>query len=117
VAGGIIQGMDRIEIVKDCYRAYETEDRSLIEPHLAEDLVFSAPPDVGIDLETYWERCANGAGRMETFEFVRLLEHGDEVITTYEARRKDGSSTRNTEIHTFRGDKVVAVEVYFGWEL
>ena len=110
--------MDRIQIVKDCYRAYETEDRSLIEPHLAEDLVFSAPPDVGIDLKTYWERCwANGAGRMQTFEYVRLFEHGDEVFVTYEARRKDGTSTRNTEVHGFDGEKINRVEVYFGWEL
>jgi ketosteroid isomerase-like protein len=110
--------MDRIEIVKDCYRAYETGDRSLIEPHLAEDLVFSAPPDVGIDLKTYWERCgAGGAGTTQTFEFVRLFEQGDEVIATYEARRKDGSSTRNTEIHGFDGDKINRVEVYWGWEL
>lgn len=110
--------MDRIQIVKDCYRAYETEDRSLIEPHLAEDLVFSAPPDVGIDLKTYWERCwANGAGWMQTFEYVRAFEHDDEVFITYEARRKDGTSTRNTEIYGFGGEKINRIEVYFGWEL
>ena len=36
---------------------------------------------------------------------------------TVEATREDGSRFRNTEIHTFDGDKVVKVEVYFGWDL
>ena len=109
--------MDRIEIVKSSYRGYETDDRSLIEPHLAEDFMFFAPPDPGIDLATYWERCWPNAGRTEKFEYVRLFEHEDAVHVTYEATRKDGTRFRNTEIHSFRGDEVVSVEVYFGWDL
>jgi ketosteroid isomerase-like protein len=48
---------------------------------------------------------------------VRLFERGEEVFVTYEARRQDGSRFRNTEIQTVRDGKVVAVEVYFGWDL
>jgi len=109
--------MNRLEIVRDCYRAYERGDRSLIEPHLAEDFVFSAPPDVGIDLGTYWGRCWPNAGRIGSFDVVRLFEHGDEVVVTYEATRTDGTRFRNTEIHGFDGEKVRSVEVYWGWDL
>ena len=48
---------------------------------------------------------------------MRLIEHGDEVVVTYEATRKDGSRFRNTEVLTFDGDKQVRAEVYFGWNL
>jgi hypothetical protein len=48
---------------------------------------------------------------------VRLVEAGDEVIVTYESRRRDGTSGRNTEVLTFDGDKIVRTEVYFGWSL
>jgi hypothetical protein len=34
----------------------------------------------------------------------------------YEATRTDGTRFRNTEIHGFRGEEIVRVEVYFGWD-
>jgi ketosteroid isomerase-like protein len=109
--------MDHLEIVKDCYTAYETGDRRLVEQHLAEDFTFSAPPDVGIDRATYFERCWPNAQTTERFEYVRLFEAGDEVIVTYEATKTDGRRFRNTEIFGFDGDKVATVEVYFGWDV
>jgi len=107
----------RIEVVLECYRAYEVGDRELIERHLADDFVFSAPPDVGIDRATYFERCWPNAGMLAAYEFKRLLEADDEVFVTYEATRVDGTRFRNTEIYGFDGDKVSRVEVYFGWDL
>jgi hypothetical protein len=47
----------------------------------------------------------------------RLIEAGDEVVVTYEAARTDGTRFRNTEVLTFRGDRVRTIEVYFGWTL
>lgn len=108
---------DRLEIVRDCYRAYETGDRELIEQHLADDFEFFSPPDPGLDREQYWELCWPNAQALAAFEFVRLTEVGDEVLVTYEATRQDGTRFRNTEIHTLSGEKVSRVEVYFGWNL
>ena len=108
---------DRLQLVRDAYGAYETGDRSAIERLLRADFTFSSPADVGIDRATYFERCWPNAELIESFEFERLVELGDEVLVTYEARRTDGSRFRNTEILTFDGGKIAAVEVYFGWDL
>jgi ketosteroid isomerase-like protein len=108
---------DRLQIVRDCYGAYESGDRSAIEPHLSEDFTFYSPYDVGIDRARYFERCWPNADQLEAFDYVRLVEVGDEVLVTYESRKTDGSRFRNTEIHTFEGDKICRVEVYFGWDL
>lgn len=108
---------DRLQIVRDCYRAYETGDRSLVERHLSEDFTFYSPPDPGIDRAAYFERCWPNAELIESFEFVRLVEIGDEVLVTYESTKTDGHRFRNTEILRFDGDKVCRVEVYFGWDL
>jgi ketosteroid isomerase-like protein len=108
---------DRLQLARDAYRAYESGDRDLIESLLADDLTFYSPPDPGIDREQYFERCWPNAGRIAKFEFVRLIESGDEVIVTYESTRTDGSHFRNTEVLTFEGDKIRQVEVYFGWDL
>ena len=107
----------RTEIVKECFRAYETGERDLVERHLADDFEFFAPPDPGIDRDTYFERCWPNAENLSSCEFVRLAEIGDEVVATVQITREDGTRFRNTEIHTFAGDKVVRAEVYFGWDL
>ena len=112
-----MRSVDHVEIARACYAAYETGDRSVLERHLSKDLTFYSPPDPGIDLATYWERCWPNAGSVGSFEFKRLVEDGDEVVVTYEATRTDGSRFRNTEVMTFSGDEVVRVEVYFGWDL
>ena len=108
---------NRLQLARDAYRAYESSDRGLIESLLADELTFYSPPDPGIDRKQYFERCWPNAGNIRSFEFVRLVESGDEVIVTYESRRTDGTRFRNTEVLTFAGDKIRRVEVYFGWNL
>jgi ketosteroid isomerase-like protein len=107
----------RLEVARACYRAYESGDRHLVEEHLADDLVFSSPADVDIDRATYFERCWPNADLIESFDFKRLVEIGDEVLVTYESTKTDGKCFRNTEILGFDGDKICRVEVYFGWDL
>jgi hypothetical protein len=109
---------DRKQIARDMYAAFAAADRGFFEQRLADNLRFSSPPDPELDRTGWWERCWPGAGRGQEFEFVRLLEAGDEVIVTYELRRPDGSGGRNTEVLTFGGDdRIERVEVYFGWGL
>ena len=46
---------------------------------------------------------------------MRLIEHGDEVVVTYEATRTDGTRFRNTEVLTFEAASTsTRAEVYFG---
>jgi ketosteroid isomerase-like protein len=108
---------DRLELARACYRAYETGERRVVEELLADDFTFSSPADVRIDRATYFERCWPNAELIAGFEFVRLVESGDEVIVTYESTRTDGTRFRNTEVLTFAGDKICRAEVYFGWDL
>jgi ketosteroid isomerase-like protein len=108
---------DRLKLARDCYGAYESGDRSVVERLLTDDFTFYSPADPGIHRATYFERCWPNAELIEAFEFKRLVEAGDEVIVTYESTRTDGSRFRNTEILTFEGDKISRAEVYFGWDL
>jgi hypothetical protein len=108
---------DRLRLVRDVYRAFAAADRDVIERSFADDFTFSSPVDVGLDRAGYFQRCWPGAGQGQEFDFVRLVESGDEVIVTYESRKRDGSTGRNTEILTFEGDQICRVEVYFGWDV
>jgi ketosteroid isomerase-like protein len=108
---------DRLQRVRDVYRAFAAGDRETIEALFADDLTFSSPLDVALDRAGYFERCWPGAGQGQVFEFVRLVEVGDEVFVTYEMTNRDGTRGRNTEIVTFEGERIRGVEVYFGWSL
>jgi ketosteroid isomerase-like protein len=108
---------DRPQRVRDLYRAFASADRDSVESVLAEDFRFSSPVDVGLDRRGYFERCWPGAGRGQQFDFVRLVESGNEVIVTYEMKASDGSRGRNTEVLTFKDDQISEVEVYYGWNI
>jgi hypothetical protein len=108
---------DRTQRVRDLYRAFASGDRDTVEGIFADEFTFSSPHDVGLDREGYFARCWPGAGRGQEFDFVRLVESGDQVVVTYELKRSDGTRARNTEIFTFTGDRISAVEVYFGWNV
>lgn len=108
---------DRLQRVRAMYEAFAAGDRSVIENTFSNDLVFSTPLDVGLDRAGYFERCWPGSGQGQRFEFVRLIESGDEVVVTYEMIKAGGTKGRNTEIFTFDGDRISEVEVYFGWNV
>jgi ketosteroid isomerase-like protein len=109
--------IDRIQLVRDMYGAFNAGDRDRIEALLADDFTFSAPPDPQLDRAGYFERCWPHAGKLTATDFVRLIESGDEVVVTYESTRPDSTRFRNTEVLTFTGDRIRRAEVYFGWNL
>jgi len=111
-----MEGSDRKQVARRLYDAFSAGDRQFFEEHLADDLVFSSPPDPKLDRAGFFERCWPGAGRGQEIEVVREVESGDEVVVTYELTRPDGSGGRNTEVLTFDGDRVKRIEVYFGWD-
>ena len=63
------------------------------------------------------ERCWPNSETIESFDLVRVVENGDEVIVTYEGVKTDGRRFRNTEVLTFEGDRIRMQEVYFGWDV
>jgi ketosteroid isomerase-like protein len=112
-----MNGVDRKQLARRLYEAFSAGDRDFFEEHLADELVFSSPPDPHLDRAGFFERCWPGAGQGQGIDIVRLIESGDEVVVTYELKRPDGSGGRNTEVLTFNGDLVKRIEVYFGWNL
>lgn len=109
---------DRKQIARDSYVAFAAGDRGFFEERLSDDFIFSSPPDPLLDRDGYFERCWPGSGRGQEFDFVRLIEAGQEVIVTYESDVAGGGGGRNTEVLTIDDAGMIArVEVYFGWDL
>jgi hypothetical protein len=105
---------DVSEAVRGCYRAYETNDRRLIESLLADEFTFSSPHDPHLDRDAYFERCWPNSRHIETIAIEKLFVQGDEAFVRYRLTNDAGSSWRNAEWLRFDGGKLVEVQVYYG---
>lgn len=105
------------DVARACFEAYERKDRSAIERLLAEDFVFTSPMDNRLDRDTYLEHCWPNSEIIDRFEYLRLFEEGDTVFVTYVGHTASDKKFRNTEIFTVRGNQIIEVEVYFGWDI
>ena len=108
---------DPIAIARKSYQAYVDKDRAAIESVIADDFHFTSPLDNRLDRKTYFERCWPNSETIAGFEYVNLVADGEHVFVTYEGRSTSGKRFRNTEIHTFEGERIRRTEVYFGWNL
>jgi ketosteroid isomerase-like protein len=109
--------MNNIDIVKRSFQAFVESDRAANEAVIAQDFHFTSPLDNRIDRATYFDRCWPNNEWIVDFKFVRLVADGDEVIVTYDGTNASGGLFRNTEVLTIRDEKIVEVEVYFGWNV
>ena len=104
-------------VARRCYRAFVEKDRAAIERLIAGDFHFTSPLDNRIDRRTYFERCWPNSRWIAGYAFIAMVQEGDRVYVTYEARSEQGRTFRNTEVLTVRKGQLVEAEVYFGWSL
>jgi ketosteroid isomerase-like protein len=102
------------DVVRRCFRAYETADRAVVEALLADDFTFTSPYDDHIGRATYFERCFPQAGTFERFELQQVTVDGDACVVVYNGERKHGGAFHNTERFVVVDGKIKSVEVFFG---
>jgi ketosteroid isomerase-like protein len=109
---------NRPGLVKQFYEAFSKQaDRDFVEDLLAPNFSFSAPPDPFLDRDEFFEKCWPAGHNLKDIKYVRVIEHADEVIVTHEYVKPDGIRGCNTDIITFADDKIIRLEVYFGWDI
>ena len=106
-----------LAIVRACQQAYVDKDRARIEALLDDDYHFTSPIDNALDRATYFKICWPNSSVIARFENIYEFEQGDRAFVVYEAHTSTGKRFRNSEAYTVRGGKLVATEVYFGWNV
>jgi ketosteroid isomerase-like protein len=99
-----------------CLQAYVEKARDVAEALIADDFSFTSPRDNALDRATYFERCWPNSKLMTAIRIVEAVDQGDRAFVIYEADIGK-KQFRNCEMHKSRDGKLVAVEVYFGWDL
>ena len=106
-----------LAIVRACMQAYVDKDRATIEALIADGYHFTSPIDNALDRKTYFEICWPNSEMMAGFDVIHQAEDGDHAFIVYEGRTSTGKRFRNSEVHTVRNGRLVATEVYFGWDV
>jgi ketosteroid isomerase-like protein len=104
-------------VIRQCFKAYETKDRVLIESLIGDGMTFTSPRDDHIDRATYMARCWPNSDKFRSFEIEKLFVQGDEAFVRYRCEPFTGAPFRNTEFFRVKGGKIVEVDVYFGRSL
>jgi ketosteroid isomerase-like protein len=107
-------GKSRSDLVRSYFAAYQADNRAVMEAALTDDFTFTSPYDDAIDRATYFVRCWPNNKLIRSITVERVCEDGDAVFVLYRCETSDDKTFRNTELHSFRGDQLRSVEVYFG---
>lgn len=110
---GSMSHMTHEQTIRDFYAGWEKSDWDKIAHTLAPDFKFSSPLHKDLDQLVYKEKCWPGAGSIGTYDFLTIMEKGDEAFARWKCSI-DGALVTNTEYFLFKGGKIQKVEVYFG---
>ena len=110
------RGATNEEIVRRYYKAWEKKDWGPIDAVLAENFTFtSAHNDDHISKSTFKAQCwKTQIDFIDHFELERLMTRDDWAFVKYLCRTRNGKSFRNVEYLQFAGEKIAAIECYFG---
>lgn len=81
---------------------------------MSDDFTFTSPRDDHINKETFFEKCLPGSAQFSAHHIEKLFVQGNVAFVLYQAELKDGTKFRNIEYYRIDGNKIKAVEVYFG---
>jgi hypothetical protein len=105
-----------IAAVKAALQAYVDKDRPAIEAVIGDPYTFTSPLDNTLNRQTYFSRCWPNSKNMTTIQVIHAFEADDRAYVVYEASTA-AKRFRNAELHMVRDGRIVATEVYFGWDL
>jgi ketosteroid isomerase-like protein len=104
------------EMVRKWYAAWAAKDWGSLDTLAADDFTFSsAAGDDHISKSTFKAQCWDTQNALiDRFELESVLGKGNEVFVKYVCWTKKGKVFRNVEHFTLKGDKIAALECYFG---
>ena len=104
------------EMVRKWYAAWAAKDWGSLDTLAADDFTFSsAAGDDHISKSTFKAQCWDTQNALiDRFELESVVGRGNEVFVKYVCWTKKGKVFRNVEHFTIKGDKIAALECYFG---
>jgi hypothetical protein len=103
------------DAVRKYYAAWDTKDWHAIDSMLTGDFTFSSPLDDHIGKSHYKAKCWDTQiAYIDRFDLKQVIGTENEAFVMYVCHTTNGKTFRNVEYFQLAGDKVKAVECYFG---
>lgn len=107
--------MTKEEIIRAYYSGWEKKEWGAVDSVLADDFTFTSPNDDDhIDNRAFKTKCWPQADWIERFDLENVFARDNEAFVKYHCWTNNGRSFRNIEYFRFAGEKVEAIECYFG---
>jgi len=107
--------MTKEEIIRTYYSGWEKKQWSAVDNLLGDGFTFTSPNDDDhIDKRAFKTKCWPQADWIERFDLESVIARDNEAFVKYLCWTKNGRSFRNLEYFRFEGEKVEAIECYFG---
>ncbi len=102
------------DLVRQCFSAFLSGDRQVMENLLSDDFTFNSQRDNHISKTAYFERCFPFSGEIRVQQIEKLFVEGNEALVRYRVELRDGTQFRNVEYIRTDGNQVKEIDVYFG---
>jgi hypothetical protein len=109
------KAQDASTIIKTYFSGYEKKDWSITSSQLADGFTFTSPaPDDHIPLDVYKQRCWPQSKFIKKFDFISIVQEGNQAFVLYSVTTTDDKVIRNAEYYTFSNGKIKSIECFFG---
>lgn len=102
------------ELAKSSYIAFQNRQREVLYNLFSDDFNFSSPNDKGLNKDQFFKICYPFSEKVIRFEFMKVVEDGNDVFVTYRCSAKSQPDFENTELLTIKNGKIRSVKVFFG---
>jgi ketosteroid isomerase-like protein len=107
--------MNKQEIIRSYYAGWERKDRGAVESLLTSDFSFTSPNgDDHINRAEFLAKCWPEAELITGFDLEDVEAGDQDAFVKYLCRTTRATSFRNVEYFQFAGEKIAAIECYFG---
>jgi len=103
------------KIIRAYFGGFVNKDWKQVTDQLDSNFTFTSPaPDDHINTAQFKAKCWPQAEHIKEFEFVKIVDLGDEALTIMHVITTDNKLLRNVEYFHFKNGKILSIEVFFG---
>lgn len=102
-------------VIRNYFGGFVKKDWNQVVAQLDDQFTFTSPaPDDHINIKQFKAKCWPQAQHIKEFEFVKIVNLGNEAMAIMHVITTDNKILRNVEYFHFKNGKIISIEVFFG---
>ena len=115
VASAQTEKQQNEKLIRNYFQGFKEKNWTLVETQLDQSFTFTSPaPDDHINVGQFKKKCWPQSNHIKDFEFVKIIDLGEEAVVMMHVITNDNKLLRNVEYFKFKDGKIASIEVFFG---